>query len=165
MLRKKSSNALNSLLAPIAERLCETGLSLATAESCTGGLIAHLITNISGASGFYHGGVVAYSNALKQSLLGVAPETLETYGAVSEPVAREMAEGAVREFKADLAVACTGIAGPTGGTPEKPVGLVYIAIARDGVCRVTRNEFKGDRDAVKEQTAHRALSLLKEWLD
>ena len=149
----------------IAERLTELNLTLATAESCTGGLIAHRITEVSGASSFFHGGVVAYSNALKESLLEVSHATLEEFGAVSEATAREMAEGACRLLGADLAVAVTGIAGPTGGTPEKPVGLVYIAVARWDTCRVTRNQFFGDRSDVKRQTADRALAMLKEWLE
>ncbi len=160
-----SSGKGNSVEAFIAGRLLDLKLTLATAESCTGGLIAHRITEVSGASGFFRGGVVAYSNALKESLLEVSHATLAEFGAVSEAVAREMAEGARRLLEADLAVAVTGIAGPTGGTPEKPVGLVYIAVARWDTCRVTQNRFSGDRGEVKMQTADRALAMLKEWLE
>jgi len=142
----------------------ERGLTLALAESCTGGLIAHRITNIAGASGFFLGGVVAYSNAAKTAVLGVRLETLEAYGAVSEATAREMAEGARRAFEADVAVSCTGIAGPSGGTPDKPVGLVYLATATGQETRNYRFEFSGTRTEIKRQTADAALQALWELL-
>lgn len=148
----------------IGEGLGAKGYSLATAESCSGGLIAHRITNVPGASGYFLGGVVTYSNEAKADLLGVREASFAAHGAVSEQVAREMAEGARRRFGADVALAVTGVAGPGGGTPEKPVGLVYTALAAPGETRVVRNEFRGDREAVKTQTAERALNMLLEYL-
>ena len=136
------------------------GWSLATAESCTGGLIGHLITEIAGSSAYYSGGVVAYSNAVKAQLLGVPEATLAAHGAVSEPTARAMALGVGALLGADVGVATTGIAGPGGGTADKPVGLVYIAVAAAGAVRVERLVFGGDRHAVKRQTAAAALELL-----
>jgi nicotinamide-nucleotide amidase len=146
----------------IGERLKLRGQSLATAESCSGGLIAHRLTNVPGSSAYFLGGVVAYRNEAKVSLLAVGPQTLATHGAVSEAVAREMAEGARRCFAANFSVACTGIAGPSGGTAEKPVGLVYISTAGPGGTQVSRCTFNGDRMSIKEQTANRALQMLLE---
>ena len=149
----------------VCERLITQKRTLATAESCSGGLIAHRITNIAGASACFLGGVVAYANTAKIALLGVPEDILVIHGAVSEPVARAMAEGVRQRFQSDFALACTGIAGPGGGTPEKPVGLVYIALSRpDASTVVTRNVFSGTRDAVKAQTADRALAMLLESL-
>ena len=142
----------------------ERGLSLATAESCSGGLIAHWITCVSGSSAYYLGGVVSYGNKAKMTFLGVKRETLEAEGAVSEEVAREMAEGARERFKSTVAVSTTGIAGPTGGTEEKPVGLVYFARATEDGTRVDRKQFSGDRESVKEQTADHALSMILDYL-
>lgn len=148
----------------IAETIGNRNITLVTAESCSGGLIAHRLTNVSGSSGYFLGGVVAYSNEAKINLLSVDPTTLAAYGAVSEEVAEEMAAGARERFGADLAVACTGVAGPSGGSLEKPVGLVYIAVADDKGVAVERCAFKGDREDVKEQTADRALELVLEHL-
>jgi len=148
----------------IGERLRANGQSLATAESCSGGLIAHRLTNVAGSSSYFLGGVVSYSNAAKASLLGVQASSLNAHGAVSEAVAREMAEGARGQFGADWAVACTGIAGPSGGTAEKPVGLVYIGLAGPAGTRVERCQFNGDRMSIKQQTADRALALVLEAL-
>jgi PncC family amidohydrolase len=114
----------------IGKALSARGLTLATAESCTGGLIGHRITNVAGSSAYYLGGVIAYDNRIKAGLLGVSEADLASYGAVSEPVARQMAEGVRTRFGADYAVAVTGIAGPGGGSEDKPVGLVYVAVAR-----------------------------------
>ena len=148
----------------IAERLTALGVTIATAESCSGGLIAHRITNVAGSSAYFLGGVVTYGNDAKEKLLGVPCETLAAHGAVSAAVARAMAEGARRAFGSDYAVGVTGIAGPAGGTPEKPVGLVYIAVAGPRGTAVTRNQFDGPREAVKEKTADAALTLLMEHL-
>jgi PncC family amidohydrolase len=139
-----------------------SGATLATAESCSGGLIAHRLTNVAGSSAYFLGGVVSYSNDAKVALLGVSEASLAAHGAVSEEVAREMVEGARARFGADYATACTGIAGPSGGTPEKPVGLVYIGVAGPKGTRVERCRFDGDRTRIKEQTADRALGLVLE---
>ena len=138
------------------------GLTLATAESCSGGLIGHRITNVAGSSAYYIGGVVSYSNDAKERLLGVKSESLAMHGAVSETVAREMADGARRRLGADIAVAVTGIAGPGGGTAEKPVGLVHMAVSGEGWTRAERTVFLGNREQIKSQTAERALRLLNE---
>ena len=149
----------------VCERLITQKRTLATAESCSGGLIAHRLTNVAGASACFLGGVVAYANSAKTALLGVPEELLALYGAVSEPVARAMAEGVRRRFQSDYALACTGIAGPGGGTPEKPVGLVYIALTCSNESTVvTRNEFSGTRDMIKTQTVDCALAMLLECL-
>ena len=140
------------------------GLTLATAESCTGGLIGHRLTNVPGSSGYYLGGVVAYDNRLKEQLLGVPREVLERQGAVSEETAVAMAQGVRRLLGADFGLAVTGIAGPTGGTPEKPVGLVYIALsAPDGTC-CREFRFPGQRHAVRQGSANAALNLVRLFL-
>ncbi len=146
----------------IGQRLIESKRTLATAESCTGGLIAHRLTNVSGISAVFHGGIIAYSNAVKVAQLGVSEADLEAHGAVSEPVAAQMAEGVRNRFGTDFGIAVTGIAGPTGGTPDKPVGLVYMAVSREGETRVERHQFSGTRPEVKDQTAEAALQLLGE---
>lgn len=148
----------------IVHKLVTLRATMGTAESCSGGLIAHRITNVPGSSQSYLGGVVAYSNALKEQLLGVNPASLQAYGAVSEAVAHEMAEGARSRLGADWAVAVTGIAGPSGGTVEKPVGLVWMAVACAAGTRVRRHVFKGTREEIKAQTAETALAMLWEWL-
>jgi len=144
--------------------LKQRGLTLSLAESCTGGLIAHRITNVSGSSNYFLGGVVAYSNEAKERILGVPREILVQYGAVSEETARAMAEGARRLFASDLALAVTGVAGPTGGTPEKPVGLAYIALSAEASERCQRFVWEGDRLQNKAQSAEAALQLLISYL-
>ncbi len=152
-------------LAKKSVSLClEKNLTFGTAESCTGGLIAASITDISGASAAFFGGVVSYDNSVKQGLLGVKTETLDRFGAVSKETAEEMAKGALRALGVDLSVAVTGIAGPGGGTPKKPVGLVYIAVASKNGVTVTENHFSGDREAVRLQTVEKALMLLNEQI-
>ena len=146
-------------------RLEELKTTLATAESCTGGLIAHRITNVPGVSAWYVGGVVAYSDKLKKALLGVGEGVLAAHGAVSEPVARQMAEGAQSRFGADVAVAVTGIAGPGGGTAEKPVGLVYLAVSGASGTVVCREFFEGNRQQIKAKTAEKALKMVLEYLE
>jgi PncC family amidohydrolase len=148
----------------IGALLAGQGLTLVTAESCTGGLVAHRVTNVSGSSVYYLGGFVAYAYEAKEMLLGVLHETLVIYGAVSEPTAREMARGARERMGADVGIALTGIAGPTGGTPEKPVGLVYIALSAPDVELCQRYVWQGDRLANKEQSAEAALQLLLTYL-
>jgi PncC family amidohydrolase len=140
-------------------------LSLATAESSTGGLLAHRITNAPGSSAYYLGGFVAYANEAKEALLGVRRETLIAFGAVSEAVAREMARGVRRCLGADVGISVTGIAGPGGGTPEKPVGLAYVALSAPGADLCERHVWQGDRLANKEQTAEAALRLLLDFLE
>lgn len=149
----------------IVSYLIDAGKTIATAESCSGGLIAHRLTNVPGASTPFLGGIVAYSNAVKTALLAVPAPTLESFGAVSEETARAMAEGARAALGADMAIAVTGIAGPGGGTPEKPVGLVYMALAQAGQTQVERHEFHGDRESIKMQTAEAALNLVWESLN
>ncbi|MBW8269521.1 CinA family protein [Caldovatus aquaticus] len=151
-----------ALLAAMAAR----GLTLATAESCTGGLIAAALTAIAGSSAVVVGGFVAYSNAMKTRMVGVPEEMLRRAGAVSEEVARAMAEGALRETGADLALSCTGIAGPGGATPGKPVGLVFVGVARrgGGPAPVERHLFPGDRAAVRAATVDAALALARRTL-
>lgn len=148
----------------IVPYLIDTRKTIATAESCSGGLIAHRLTNVPGASTPFLGGIVAYSNAIKVTMLEVPEGRLEAFGAVSEQVAVDMAEGARRRFGCDYAVSVTGIAGPGGGTPEKPVGLVHMAVAAAGRTRTERHQFSGDRITIKEATAHAALTLLWETL-
>ncbi len=146
------------------------GLSVATAESCTGGLVAQRITDVPGSSAYFRGGVVAYSNEAKAELLGVPAAEIETHGAVSEPVVRAMAEGARDRFASDLAIATSGISGPDGGTPEKPVGLVWIAIAfseRAGSERAGRTETHADSFVFPlDRTRHRGLTaqVALDWI-
>ena len=135
-------------------------LTVATAESCTGGLVASAITDVSGSSGYFRGGLVAYSNDAKIGLLGVPAEILETHGAVSAQVARAMAIGARARLSVDLAVAVTGVAGPGGGSASKPVGLTYVAVADAVGVEVRRFVWAGDRLANKDSSARAALQLL-----
>jgi PncC family amidohydrolase len=139
--------------------------SVATAESCTGGGVAARLTGLSGSSAYVMGGIVAYSNEAKIALLGVDPEIIATSGAVSEPCALAMASGARRAFAATWAVSTTGIAGPTGATPAKPVGLVYIAVAGPAGARCEEHVFPGDRAAVTAAATERALWLLVEMVE
>jgi PncC family amidohydrolase len=141
------------------------GATVATAESCTGGLIGNLLTDVSGSSDYYLGGVIAYSNQVKRVVLGVQAQTLEAHGAVSRETAVEMAHGARRLLEADYALSTTGIAGPTGSTPGKPVGLVYVALAGPGLERCERHVWDGDRLDNKMLSARRALQMLIEHLE
>jgi nicotinamide-nucleotide amidase len=148
-------------LAEELQRAClERGLTVALAESCTGGLVAAAITEVPGSSGYFLGGVVSYSNEAKVALLGVPEELLAVHGAVSPEVAGAMAAGARARFGADLAVGVTGVAGPDGGSAEKPVGLVHLGIARPGEVGTMVQRFDGDRPAIREAAAFRALALL-----
>jgi nicotinamide-nucleotide amidase len=135
--------------------------TLAVAESCTGGFLAHRLTNVPGSSAAFLGGVVAYSNQVKQDLLGVRAETLRRHGAVSEPVAREMAEGARRLFRAGCALAVTGIAGPGGGTTAKPAGTAFIALSQEAGTTVQLQYSPVDRETFKFAISQRALDLLR----
>lgn len=142
------------------------GLKIATAESCTGGLIAATLTAVPGSSDVFERGWVTYSNAAKSENLGVPPELIADKGAVSAEVAEAMARGVLHRAQADVAVSVTGVAGPGGGSAEKPVGLIYIGLARkDGWTQVERCEFAGDRDAVRRQSVARALAHLATALE
>jgi len=149
----------------LIRRLTVEKKTLALAESCTGGCIAHRLTNVPGASAVLLAGIVSYSNDAKQKFLGVKAETLAQHGAVSEPVARQMAEGACQQTGVDFALAVTGIAGPTGGTPDKPVGTVFIALAGAFPTVIERNLNTWDRQTFKDVTAQQALDLLRRHLD
>jgi PncC family amidohydrolase len=153
------------LIHRVSSILKEKRLSIATAESCTGGLIAHTLTNISGSSEYFDRGVVSYSNRAKVELLGVSKESLDRYGAVSEEVAKEMAEAIRVRSGVDIGLSTTGIAGPTGGTKEKPVGLVYIGISTRNKTLVKRFLFSGDRLQNKEKACEEALKLLLEIVE
>lgn len=148
----------------IIEQLRRRGLSLGVAESCTGGLLAAALTDVPGASDVFRGGIVAYHNDVKQALLRVDAEILTMHGAVCRETAEAMASGALKVLEVDVAVAITGIAGPGGGSPEKPVGLVYIAVAGPQSTFVTKNVFEGSRDSVRRQSVARSLELLMEQL-
>ncbi len=145
----------------LLDTLRQRRMMVATAESCTGGLIAAALTEIAGSSDVVDRGFVTYSNAAKTELLGVPPEMIEAHGAVSEAVARAMAEGALARSEADVTVAVTGVAGPGGGSAEKPVGTVWFGCARRGGATVSeRQVFPGDRAAVRAATVLRAFALL-----
>lgn len=146
--------------------LLEAKATLASAESCSGGLIAHRITSVPGSSGYFMGGVVSYSNQAKRDVLGVFSSSIEEHGAVSEEVCREMLKGARERFGANYSVATTGIAGPGGGSEAKPVGLVYIGVScGEDVENIKRCHFEGDRLRVINQTADVALMMLIELLN
>jgi nicotinamide-nucleotide amidase len=140
--------------------LARAGKRLAVAESCTGGLIAKRITDLSGSSDVFVGGLIAYDNAVKVGQLGVSDEDLRRHGAVSEPVARQMARGVAERFGAAAGIGITGIAGPGGGTPEKPVGTVWLATALDGVVEASLLNLVGSREAIRERAAQEAISRL-----
>ena len=144
--------------------LVEKGMKLATAESCTGGLLAHMVTNVAGSSSWFAGGVVAYGNDVKTSLLSVDPETLERHGTVSHKTARAMASGVMKRLKSDAALAVTGIAGPGGGSATKPVGTVFVAVAVADRVRTKKVLLKGTRKSIKKQAALEALKELTEFL-
>jgi nicotinamide-nucleotide amidase len=156
----KSAGQKKQIEAVVVRLLTRQKKSLALAESCTGGFIAHSITNVPGASKIFLGGVVAYSNEVKEKFLGVRPQTLKQHDAVSEAVAREMAEGARKKFGADFAIAVTGIAGPGGGSKAKPVGTVFIALAGDFETIVKHRLNCFGREKFKQATADQAFELL-----
>ncbi len=159
------SAARNPIEQEVAALLVAAGKRLALAESTTGGLIGHRFTDLPGCSAYFLGGIVAYSNRVKREVLGVSQETLTGHGGVSAEAALEMARGALRLLKADVAVSETGVAGPTGGTAGKPVGTFFIALADDdGTETVREYRFNGTREENKLQSARAALGLLKEHL-
>jgi len=156
---------LHALARGIQERSLARGATIALAESCTGGLVAAALTAIPGSSGYFLGGVVSYSNEAKRDLLGVDEATLAAHGAVSAQVARAMAEGARTRFAASLAAAVTGIAGPDGGTPEKPIGLTYVAVADDNGVDVRRFVWPGNRAANRRDSALAVLAALRDRVE
>lgn len=163
--RPTDDAALAALAGQLAQRLLARGLTLVTAESCTGGWIAKCLTDIAGSSDWFERGFVTYSNAAKQDALGVSAETLSAYGAVSEQAVREMAAGALRHSRAQVAIAVSGIAGPTGGSADKPVGTVWFGWAwPDRSVSARRHQFKGDRDAVRRAAVATALQGLLDGL-
>ena len=153
---------LDELASRVIEIFREKGLSLAFAESCTGGMIAETITNVAGASDIFYGSAVTYVNSAKEHILGVARETLEKHGAVSSECAEEMACGARRVYGADVAMSVTGIAGPGGGSEAKPVGTVWFGLATKDGAETFRRRFDGDRAAVRRQTVEEVLHRLAE---
>jgi competence/damage-inducible protein CinA-like protein len=158
------SEADESLEQVVGSLLAKRKMTLAVAESCTGGLISHRLTNVPGSSAYFLEGVVAYSNAAKVDILTVPPGLIESYGAVSFFVARAMASGIRKRARADLGLAVTGIAGPDGGTPEKPVGLVFTALSWPGGAEVQKNLFPGKREQIKLQSAQKALDMVRRHL-
>lgn len=149
----------------VLEALKYRGLTLATAESCTGGLIGKLLTDVPGSSAVYLGGVISYTNGVKMGLLGVRPETLEAHTAVSGQTAGEMARGACSAVGAAVGLSVTGLAGPDGDGTGRPVGLVYIGCCVDGETQVRELHLKGDRKKIRIQAAHAALELILEQLE
>ena len=153
-----------SLEVAVGQLLLQRSLTLAVAESCTGGLVGHRLTNVPGSSAYFLGGVMAYSYDAKEHLLGVRHNTLYDNGAVSEPVVHEMARGVRRALGADIGLAVTGIAGPGGGLPGKPVGLTWVALAAHNVDQAESHIWPGDREANKTQSAEAVLILLHNYL-
>lgn len=155
---------MTSLEQEVGTLLRQRGLTLGLVESATGGLISHLITNVPGSSDYYKGSITAYSNQAKISLVGVREETLKKHGAVSFQVAEEMAQGGRRALDVDICLADTGIAGPSGATKEKPVGLFYIGLSHQSGTYSRKHNFTGNRRQNKKAAAEAALSWLKEYL-
>lgn len=153
---------MQDIASDLVALLASRGLTLATAESCTGGLLAGRVTSVSGASAVFMGGIVSYDNSVKRALLGVPSETLVSHGAVSAETATAMADGVRGRIGTSLGVSTTGIAGPTGAVPGKPVGTVYIAVSGLGETIARRHNFTGDRDSVRAQACDAALLMLTE---
>ena len=151
-------------LEKISELMIKNKLTLAIAESCTGGLICHTVTNIPGSSAFFQMGIVSYNNTAKVNLLNVQRKTLQCHGAVSSQTAEEMAQGIRTKAGADIGLSTTGIAGPGGGTPDKPVGLVYIALSDKKGTASYKYTFRGNRWENKESTCQKSLELLIKYL-
>ncbi|QOT75946.1 CinA family protein [Cupriavidus basilensis] len=156
------SRLLDQLAVQVGISLNEKSLLLATAESCTGGLVAAAITDVSGSSGWFERGFVTYSNEAKSTMLGVPARLIRDHGAVSEEVARAMAEGALLNSRAQVALSITGVAGPTGGTPEKPVGMVCFGWSNRITTNVETQRFRGDRQQIRRQAAEYAIRGLLE---
>jgi nicotinamide-nucleotide amidase len=156
---------MSSLAQDIVNLLCRKGLTLGVVESATGGLISHMVTNVPGSSKCYLGSVISYSNQAKIMIVSVSEDSINRYGAVSPQVAEEMARGGRRVLNTDICVADTGIAGPTGSTPEKPVGLFYIGLSHEDRTSSRRHIFTGNREENKHHAAEAALSWVKEYLE
>jgi len=156
---------MEALAKKVGARLKSARAKLVTAESCTGGWAAQVVTSVAGSSGWFERGFVTYSNDAKRELLGVQEKTLDTHGAVSEETAREMAQGALSRGKGDIALAVTGVAGPGGGSPGKPVGMVCFAWASAGSVRSETQQFSGDRESVRRQSVLRALEGVLQHLE
>lgn len=139
-------------------------LTLSVAESCTGGLVGDMITNISGSSEYFLGGIIAYDNTIKADVLGVSQKTLDTFGAVSAEAAKEMAQNIRETCNTDIGLSITGIAGPTGGTKEKPVGLVFIGLATQDKVSSKQFLWQGNRIENKQRSAHAALEVVRDYL-
>ena len=167
------SEHIDKLAANVVKLLWSKGKKAATAESCTGGLVSAAITSVSGSSEVFEMGVCSYANRIKQEALGVSPEALEKYGAVSEQVAREMAQGVMERSGSDFAVSTTGIAGPAGGSEEKPVGTVWIGVCSKGSCHAERFLFGSsdcpdgmtEREFIRRQAVRKALELLQSEIE
>ena len=155
---------MNSLEQEAGKLLSQKKLTLGAIESATGGLISHLVTNVPGSSDYYKGSITAYSNEIKTRVVGVKEETINQYGAVSHQVAEEMAQGGRRVLGCDICLADTGIAGPAGATPEKPVGLFYLGLSHKGGTFSQRHCFQGDREQNKRSAATAALAWLRDYL-
>lgn len=151
---------MEELVSELHNFLRKRNATFATVESCTGGMLGAAVTSVSGSSDCYLGGVIAYADRIKRSLLSVSEASLEQYGAVSELVAKQMASSVRKQFQSDFSLSVTGIAGPGGGTEEKPVGLVYIGCAGPEGLQVVREVFDGDRKQVRKQTVIRSLNIL-----
>ncbi len=165
IINTMNDQTLRHLARQVGSALAQQGLMLVSAESCTGGWLGHMVTSIAGSSAWYERGFITYSAISKQEMLGVSSKTLEQYGAVSEQTAREMAHGAVARSRAQVAVSVTGIAGPGGGTVEKPVGMVCFAwVMKDNHVRSETRHFTGEREAVRQQSVAVALQGIKALL-
>ncbi len=149
----------------IGKLLIQKSLTISVAESCTGGLIGHMITSVPGSSAYFMGGIISYSNQAKSDLLSISPDMLKQYGAVSGETAREMAKGVRERFNTDIGLSVTGIAGPDGGTKEKPVGTVYMGLSFDKELISLKYLFKGTREQIKQQTAERAIENIRRYLN
>lgn len=156
---------IKKLEVQLAEKIIKKKLTLSVAESCTGGLVGHLITNVSGSSDYFLGGIICYSNQSKLNLLDVKPETIDKFGAVSEQTASEMAFNVCQKFNSDIGVSITGIAGPSGGSLEKPIGLVFIGLSFLNKLLTYQFNFKGNRLSIKKQAAHKAIKLAIDLLN
>jgi nicotinamide-nucleotide amidase len=155
---------MTSLEQEVGNLLRQKGLTLGIVESASGGLISHLITNVPGSSDYYKGSVTAYSNEVKIKVIGVKEDTINQYGAVSHQVAEEMAQGGRKVLTTDICLADTGIAGPTGATTEKPIGLFYIGLAHHAGTYSQKHNFQGNREQNKRDAANAALGWLKEYM-